>query len=215
MKIRDFRREAREALSGNWFVAVVAGVIMTLLSNVGVSIDMEAEGEFSSILDANLTLADSFPLVAAVFVVVMLSLLLSSLVTVGYAQFNIDLIDGEKPRIITLFTKWRQIGKAIVASFLVFLRVLFGLILFIIPGVIAAYSHAMVYHILAENPDMSVSEAMAESRRIMRGNKFRLFCLQLSFFGWYLLVAITFGIAALWVIPYQQAAVAAFYREIS
>ena len=62
---------------------------------------------------------------------------------------------------------------------------------------------------------MSVSEAMAESRRIMRGNKFRLFCLQLSFYGWYLLVAITFGIAAFWVIPYQQAAVAAFYREIS
>ena len=215
MKIRDFRREAREALKGNWFVAVVAGVIMTLFSNVGVSIDMEAEDEFSSILSANLTLADSFPLVASVFVVVMLGLLLSSLVTVGYAQFNIDLIDGERPRIITLFTKWRQIGKAIVASFLVFLRVLFGLILFIVPGIIAAYSHAMVYHILAENPDMSVSEAMAESRRIMRGNKFRLFCLQLSFFGWYLLVAITFGIAALWVIPYQQAAVAAFYREIS
>ena len=215
MKIRDFRREAREALKGNWFVAVVAGVIMTLLSNVGVSIDMEAEDEFSSILSANLTLADSFPLVASVFVVVMLSLLLSSLLTVGYAQFNIDLIDGEKPRIITLFTKWRQIGKAIVASFRVFLRVVFGLILFIVPGIIAAYSHAMVYHILAENPDMSVSEAMAESRRIMRGNKFRLFCLQFSFFGWYLLVAITFGIAALWVIPYQQAAVAAFYREIS
>ena len=215
MKIRDFRREAREALKGNWFVAVVAGVIMTLLSNVGVSIDMEAEDEFSSILSANLTLADSFPLVASVFVVVMLSLLLSSLLTVGYAQFNIDLIDGERPRIITLFTKWRQIGKAIVASFLVFLRVFFGLILFIVPGIIAAYSHAMVYHILAENPDMSVNEAMAESRRIMRGNKFRLFCLQLSFFGWYLLVAITFGIAALWVIPYQQAAVAAFYREIS
>lgn len=215
MKIRDFRREAREALKGNWCVAVVAGIVFSLFANFSVAIDLNAENYTNAILAAGLTTEQILSVSGVVLAVALLNIILVSLVTVGYAQFNIDLIDGERPRIVTLFTKWRQIGKAIVASFLVFLRVLFGLILFIVPGIIAAYSHAMVYHILAENPDMSVSEAMAESRRIMRGNKFRLFCLQLSFYGWYLLVAITFGIAAFWVIPYQQAAVAAFYREIS
>ena len=73
----------------------------------------------------------------------------------------------------------------------------------------------MVYHILAENPDMTAREAMAESRRIMMGNKLRLFGLQLSFIGWNLLIIVTFGIAALWVVPYEQAAMASFYREIA
>lgn len=215
MKIREFRAAAREALCGNWFVAVVAYVIVTIFSGGGLTLEMNSE-ELSAIVGSvNVPTELLLVLLGTTLLVALFSLVLSSLVTVGYAQFNIDLIDGEKPRIATLFTKRRQIGKAIVASFLVALRVFLGMILFLIPGIIAAYSHAMVYHILAENPDMTVREAMAESRRIMKGNKFRFFRLQFSFIGWYLLVAITFGIAGLWVMPYEQAAIASFYREIA
>lgn len=215
MKIREFRAAAREALCGNWFVAVVAYVIVTIFSGSGLTLEMNSEELPAIVGSANVSTELLLMLLGTTLLVAVLSLVLSSLVTVGYAQFNIDLIDGEKPRIATLFTKWRQIGKAIVASLFVFFRVFLGMILFLIPGIIAAYSHAMVYHILAENPDMTVREAMAESRRIMKGNKFRFFRLQFSFIGWYLLVAITFGIAALWVVPYEQAAMAAFYREIA
>ena len=49
----------------------------------------------------------------------------------------------------------------------------------------------------------------------MSGNKFRLFCLDLSFIGWDILGMITLGIGMLFVRPYQQAAKAAFYREVS
>ena len=215
MKIRDFRREAREALRGNWFVAALAGIIYSMIVNFSITLDANAEDFSAAILESALSVANVLPFVGVVFAVAVLNLVLTSLVVVGYAQFNIDLINGEKPRIITLFTKCRQIGKAILTSLLVTLRVFFGMMLFIIPGIIAAYSHAMVYHILAENPDMTVREAMAESRRIMKGNKFRLFCLQFSFIGWNLLVVITLGIAGLWVMPYEQAAMAAFYREIA
>lgn len=215
MKIREFRAEAREALCGNWLVAVVAGIVFSLFTNFSVALDLNAEEYTNAILAAGLSTEQILSVSGVVLAVALLNIILVSLVTVGYAQFNIDLIDGERPRIITLFTKWRQIGKAIVASLLVTLRVFLGMILFLIPGIIAAYSHAMVYHILAENPDMTVREAMAESRRIMKGNKFRFFCLQFSFIGWNLLVLITFGIAGLWVMPYEQAAIASFYREIA
>lgn len=215
MKIREFRAAAREALCGNWFVAVVAYVIVTIFSGSGLTLEMNSEEMYAIAGGANVPTELLLVLLGTTLLFAVFSLVLSSLVTVGYAQFNIDLIDGEKPRIATLFTKWRQIGKAIVASLFVFFRVFLGMIFFLIPGIVAAYSHAMVYHILAENPDMTVREAMAESRRIMKGNKFRFFRLQFSFIGWYLLVAITFGIAALWVVPYEQAAMAAFYREIA
>jgi len=51
---------------------------------------------------------------------------------------------------------------------------------------------------------------------MMDGNRWRLFCLQISFIGWSILSSLlTFGIGDLWLTPYRQAASAAFYREIS
>ena len=51
-------------------------------------------------------------------------------------------------------------------------------------------------------------------KRLMRGNKWRLFCLELSFFGWALLSALTLDIGTFWLRPYEEAAQASFYRQI-
>jgi uncharacterized membrane protein len=50
---------------------------------------------------------------------------------------------------------------------------------------------------------------------MMKGNKWKLFCLDLSFLGWALLCFVTMGIASLWINPYTEASRAAFYREVS
>jgi len=86
---------------------------------------------------------------------------------------------------------------------------------FVIPGIIATYSYAMTGYILAENPEMTASEVLKRSKEMMSGNRFRLFCLQFSFLGWDFLCLLTFGIGYLWLRPYKQAAIAAFYREVS
>ncbi len=80
---------------------------------------------------------------------------------------------------------------------------------------IASYRYAMSDYILAENPDMPVSDALRESARMMRGNKWRLFCLQLSFIGWGFLCLFSCGIGFLWLSPYIYQAEAALYHEIS
>jgi len=50
----------------------------------------------------------------------------------------------------------------------------------------------------------------------MSGNRWRLFCLQISFIGWEILSALlTLGIGGLWITPHKQTATAAFYQEIS
>ena len=49
---------------------------------------------------------------------------------------------------------------------------------------------------------------------MMDGNKWRLFCLDLSFIGWYLLSILTLGILALWISPYNMMARAEFYESL-
>ena len=87
-------------------------------------------------------------------------------------------------------------------------------LLLVIPGLIKSYSYAMSNFILADNPTMSANDAITASRKMMDGNKWRLFCLDFSFIGWYLLCGLTFGLLTFFVEPYHQAARAEFYESI-
>ena len=99
--------------------------------------------------------------------------------------------------------------------FLINLYIFLWTLLFIIPGIIASYSYSMTHYIMAENPEYGVNEAIAASKEMMRGNRWRLFCLRFSFIGWSILCIFTLGIGYLWLNPYMEAANAAFYKEIS
>lgn len=86
---------------------------------------------------------------------------------------------------------------------------LWSLLLFI-PGIIKNYSYFMVEYILADNPQEK--DAITKSREMMNGHKFELFLLQLSFIGWFILSALTFGILYLiYVGPYYQQTMANYY----
>ena len=103
------------------------------------------------------------------------------------------------------------------AAALGILRVLvvaLGLLLFILPGILASYSYRMAFMLLADNPDWSPWRALRESRQLMYGHRWRLACLDASFIGWFLLVGVTFGLAGLFVMPYYATAHAAFYEDL-
>ena len=91
---------------------------------------------------------------------------------------------------------------------------LWGLLL-VIPGVVKAYEYRMIPYLLAEDPTMSRDEAFAQSKRMMDGNKWRAFVLDLSFIGWYLLVIPTFGLINLFFLaPYKKMTDAALYEAL-
>ncbi len=73
---------------------------------------------------------------------------------------------------------------------------------FIIPGIVKSYSYVLAEFISTRDPNKTASDCVDESRKLMDGHKAELFFFDLSFFGWYLLIGITFGIAAIWVLPY-------------
>lgn len=88
-------------------------------------------------------------------------------------------------------------------------------LLFIIPGIVKAYEYQMIPYLLAENPQMTKEQAFAESKRMMKGQKWRSFVLDLSFIGWNILSALTLGILGIFYVqPYIDATHAALYEAL-
>lgn len=88
-------------------------------------------------------------------------------------------------------------------------------LLLIIPGIIKSYEYMMIPYLLAENPQMTKEQAFAESKRMMSGQKWRAFVLDLSFIGWNILSALTLGILRIFYVqPYMDATHAALYEAL-
>ncbi len=85
-------------------------------------------------------------------------------------------------------------------------------LLFVIPGIIKAYEYSMIPYILAENPQISTERAFELSKQMTNGEKWHIFCLELSFIGWYLLGAFLCCIGGVFVDPYFEATKAELYQ---
>lgn len=130
------------------------------------------------------------------------------------ARIYLGICAGKKPEVKDTFCGFDDVWSAFKVVFLVELFTTLWSLLFIIPGIVKSFSYSMSMYILAENKGMSAREAITRSKEMMNGHKLDLFVLYLSFFGWWLLCGITFGIAYIWVGPYMNAAVANFYNSI-
>lgn len=232
----DFRYIAKTALNGRWKIAVLVGLIATLLgavedmgpevkvnidlSNANASFDFAGQTIFSTSGGLNPDISAFFIgsftyILIASLVMGTIYFILSSMVSVGYAKFNLNLIDQLEASFNDLFVYFSCWKTTAYVKFLQSLYILLWSFLFVIPGIMASFSYAMTEYILAENPELSASEAIRISKQLMEGNRWRLFCLKFSFIGWDILCKFTFGIGNLWLNPYKQAAIAAFYREVS
>ena len=123
--------------------------------------------------------------------------------TVKPDDFTI-LIDGVKGDVA---------GNGVLGLLITIFTALWSL-LFVIPGIVKSYAYSMAYFIKIDHPEYTATQAIDESRRIMNGNKMKLFLLDLSFIGWLILGSLCFGIGTLWVTAYMEAAHAEFYRDI-
>lgn len=104
--------------------------------------------------------------------------------------------------------------KNMLGMFLMSLFIFLWMLLFIVPGIIKAYAYAMTPYILVDNPELGPNEARLKSIEMMRGHKGKLFGLELSFIGWFLLCILSLGIGFIWLAPYYQTTHAAFYHNL-
>jgi len=231
---KEYRKIARDKLKGNWGRSVLVSFIAALLGGVSsgsssgssatsaASSEAAAGGNLDGALGAvGGTLAEN-PMLSAflvssgiVLIVIAIALMLiGSAVKLGHCRYYTELVLNNKSNGVgILFSRFDIFLKAIGLSLLMWLKTFLWTLLFIIPGIVAAYRYALAPYILAENPTMKASEAINESKRLMAGHKGRLFGLNISFIGWALLSGLTLGIGNLWLVPYTEAATAAFYID--
>lgn len=237
MKIAaDFRSIARDVLAGKWKNAVLVGLVASLLgaadgTDWDVNINFDAgnlkaslglggqtifttSGTLNSDISAFLAGGVAYFVIAAIVMGIAL-FILGSVIGVGYRKYNLNLVDRQEAGFENLFAYFPHWKNAFKTKLLKTIYEILWTMLFIIPGVIASYSYAMTDYILTENPELTAKEAIEKSKDMMEGNRWRLFCLEISFFGWGILSLLTLGIGSLWLTPYMEASMAAFYREVS
>lgn len=149
------------------------------------------------------------------FIPVVGSVAAAVIVTPAFAlslvRVYLNVIAGGQPAAGDAFSGFDDFWSAFKVNFLVGLFTFLWSLLFVIPGIVKSFSYSMSMYILAENKGKPALECIAESKAMTNGYKWELFVLGLSFIGWILLGAITFGIAFIWIMPYMQATYAAAY----
>lgn len=227
-----FKEQALGALRGNWIKAVVLTLVYILLftaaqgtatyASLQMSDKMTELGGSGSIYEVASVLQDPEYLeiqrktngLTGGSTLLMIFVILPF--TVGYINsLKRLLVNGDSS----------LLGNAVEISTTGYFHKLWGMflmklltalwaLLMIIPGIVKMYSYAMTPFILEEYPELTASESIHRSRLMMRGHKFDLFWLQLSFFGWFLLCLFTAGIGFLWLKPYYNTALSGFYQEV-
>ena len=108
----------------------------------------------------------------------------------GFAMYCMAIRRGERAEYITLFDGFSFVGKLIGLTIVTALFIWLWSMLFIIPGIIAAYRYRFAPYNLYENPGIGVMEALDMSKRQTMGYKGQLFALGLSYLGWTLLASL-------------------------
>lgn len=184
----DLRYNAREALRGNWWPCVgLTFVYMAISIILGI-----------------------IPYVGG-----LASLILTGPIQLGMTIFYVSFIRSEEPDFNKFFEGFSDFGRALAAFLLMSLFIFGWTLLLIVPGIIATYRYSQTFYIMMDDPEISAIDAIRKSSDMMSGAKFKLFMLHLSFIGWAILTAFTFGIGQLFLLPYVNTSLAFFYEDIS
>ena len=127
--------------------------------------------------------------VLATFVSILVTLL-AAVLEAGFVFYCMAARRSERSELLTLFDGFSFASKIIGLSLLRYLLVYLWSMLFVIPGVIAAYRYRFALYNLCEDPELGILDALSMSKRQTMGYKGQLLFLDLSYLGWTLLAGI-------------------------
>ena len=216
---KDLKTKAKDALKGRYWLAFLVSILAVVLisgSLLAEKHDLEI-GDF--IVNNNELLILAFAIISLIGLIAMAIMIaycifISSPVIVGHKKFYLANRRGkaEAGKILSSFSKdYKNIVKVM---FFKNLRILLWSLLLIVPGIIKAIEYMAVDYLLAEYPKMSLDRALKLSSEITMGQKWNIFKLWLSFFGWFVLCFITGGLGFIFLNPYLQATLAELYSAL-
>ena len=239
MPSKSLKQLALNQLRGKWGIAiliiVVGGILTSIISSIPtqitrllytlaglpMSITDVLIGESSGAVDEAILYSFSFADVSvALFVVGTVMLFVAYFISycaAGIFDFGIcgAMLKNARTGYMELNDVFAGFKYFVKCGAMYFLMALFlWSILFIIPGIIAAYRYSAATYILVDSPEISALDAINRSKELMKGHKMERFVLDLTFLGWAILCVITCGIGFIWLTPYRQATIANFYRNL-
>jgi uncharacterized membrane protein len=216
----DLMRSAKASLRGSWGMAALATLLIICLVSAISFVIPNFYPTFINIPDSNTTDLFNHSVAFHRFNLrfsttnSIVQLLVGAPLTLGMILFLKDIYNKSEVRIERIFDGFKDFLRVFLATLVIGIFVFLGYLLLIIPGIIISIACSMTYFILAENKEISAIDAIRQSRDMMRGYKWKYFCLQLRFFGWILLSILTLGILFLWIHPYMMMASLNFYNDI-
>lgn len=210
---QDYKNAALAALKGNWAPAVVCAICYVAII---VCYILPYELSYFSFLGTGeISLPDTAAAVLACLSVAIMWFLVYPMSVGLFSAFRRLYVEGDDNLTANLFKDtfiryFHNLGGII----LMYVFVILWSMLLIVPGIIKSFSYAMTPFILRDWPELSPNQAINLSCKMMKGHKFDLFYLDISFIGWGILSVFTLGIGLFWLVPYMQTAFAAFYEDI-
>ena len=208
-KYSSYRAAARESLRGNWTPAVLTVLVCVVV--------VEAVSGVAGLPAAPLFVAQNLTWGIIVSCALALAAAILFMQPFEYA-LGVTMLryyHGDKSRAVAnLFDEfighWR---RYLLPSLLHALIVAVGTLLLVVPGIIFALSLSLTPFVAREQPELTAMGCLRRSRQLMKGRKWHLFVLMLTFLGWLLLGILTLGIGMLWVAPYIYQSLVDFYEE--
>ena len=161
---------------------------------------------------------DGLSIVRLIFNVIFI---IASLLVTGPLQYGIARVmtraarEDEKADLNGLFTGFTEcFGDAVLLGFMKSLLIALWTLLLIIPGIVKSYSYALASYIQQDEDNKDWNYCIKKSMKMMKGHKWDLFVLDLSFIGWYIVGFLCLAIGTLWVTPYHQMTRTNFYIEL-
>ena len=225
--IKDIKKKGKSALMGNYWRSVVVAALMFLLTLVASALSrFRSESILQNVGFEPLhkMAPNEIMIIAGIVVVgymsiivfaVLVKIICSNALEAGGCLFfrnNVEKGSAELALVREGFSDYAHVFVTLLLRD-VFTALWFCLGFF--PGLVKIYSYKMVPYIVKEYPDLSEIEVITLSRRMMDGNKWRVFLLDLTFLGWVFVGTVTFGIVSvLWTLPYYENTMAALYLEL-
>ena len=188
----QIKEEAKARIKGNYVTIWKALIVVIIISGIFTGISYENQ---------------------------VLSFIISLLVApleVGFSYYMLKFVRNQNPEIKDLWSQYKRFIPIVVTLFILAFAILAGIIALIIPGIIIAIGLSMTQLILAdpEYNNLEYVSVLKESWRLLKGYKSDYTMFQFSFFGWMLLVVLSFGIASIYVVPYITTANTLYYERL-
>lgn len=214
----EYRREAKDIMEGKYGKVIITHILLAIIAGLpgGIGQTFEPKYEVISWMPFERVLVEAGnPALVQFFNLI--SFILTAIISYAIVNMYISMTKNNTESSIESVIKVgfvEQPVRSVIHSFIVTVFTLLWTLLLVIPGIMAIYKYAMGFYILNKESNISAYDAVVKSKELMMGNRMKLFMLDLSYLGWYLIGIFTFGILWFWIFPKHMTARILFFNDL-